>query len=89
MTNGLYIPKVLRRCRFVGFEKGRHHTHLVFVSDDPLIEGGIVRVVVSFKGGATFLYSVYDPASETIVHYEGTNGDPDLDEATEVKGTTD
>jgi hypothetical protein len=88
-VTGFYIPKVLRGCRFAGFEQTQRTTQIIFISDSPLLEGGVVRVSVSFKGPPQFIYSIYDPESETIVHYEGPHGDPDLDPAEEVKGTND
>jgi hypothetical protein len=88
-TEGIYIPPVLRGCRFLGLEAHQHHTNIVFASEDPVINGGVVRVVVSARGRPEFYYSLYDPESETVVHYHGSHGDPHLDDALEVKGTND
>ena len=87
VLGSLHIPPVLRRCVFVGVEEHDHHTSLVFISNDPAVEGGIVRVVVRFKGKPLYVYTMYDPKSETLVHYEGVSGDPERDKHTEVKGT--
>lgn len=84
--SGLYIPKALQGADFVGVERHEHYTCLVFRTPRTEYEGGVIRVVMRFTGEPLFAYSVYDPESQTIVHYEGKHGDPEKDRRIEMKG---
>lgn len=85
--SGLYVPPVLRGCTFVGMEDYDRHTALVFLSGNPGVETGVVRVVLKFKGAAEFIYTLFDEEARTLVHYEGPYGDPAKDIPSEVHGT--
>ena len=74
------IPPILRGTTFVGMERFAHHTVFVFASNDRDIRGdGYVRVKVVTKGKPTFIYTMYDPGTNTIRHFEGDQGDPETD----------
>lgn len=76
----MHIPPILRGTTFVGMERYANHTLFVFASNDRDIRGdGYVRVKVITKGRPTFLYTLFDPGTNTIRHFEGPDGDPDKD----------
>ena len=84
--SGIFIPEILRDCDFIGIEMGDGWTDMLFVSRDHAVVGGIVRVAATFKGKPIYTYSLYDPESRSVVHYQGTYGEPGKDEARSLDG---
>lgn len=65
---------------FIGMEVYKHHSVFIFASNNTDIRGdGYVRVSVVAKGMPQFLYTMYDPQTNTIRHFKGDTGDPDKD----------
>ena len=76
------LPPIMKRpgLRFVGIEEKRGMTTLVFATDDTNVVGdGYVRVTMILPGKALFVYTLYDPETATIRHFEGRYGDPERD----------
>lgn len=75
-----YIPPILRGCEFVGIVAGDRVQTMLFRSPDRNVVGGFVQVNVRFVAGPpTYDYSIWDPSTNTVTHYEGRHGDPSQD----------
>ena len=76
-----FIPPILRNTQFVGILLGKGVQTMLFMTQDPDVKSGFIRVNVRFLGGPpVYDYSKWDPTTNTLIHYEGTHGDPSLDE---------
>ena len=78
----MIVPPIMQRpgLRFVGMETKRGLTSLVFATDDANVVGdGYIRVTMILPGKALFVYTLYDPDTNTIRHFEGRHGDPEMD----------
>lgn len=79
-SNRPYIPVILRGCEFIGIVDGERVQTLLFRSPNPNVVDGFIQVHVRFMAAPPkYDYSIWDPSTNTVTHYEGISGDPSHD----------
>lgn len=82
------IPPIMttRGLKLIEIGEDGRGSYLKFAANKQRVREVTIYMQSDSKIKWRYVYAIYDSSTRTVVGYEGTHGDPDLDERVDVRG---